>query len=375
MFRRGRVELTVTDGPVRVLLVEDDEDDYLLTRDLLLHTGLDWVDISRVATYDDALAACDRQDVFDVGLFDYRLGERNGIELLRALESQGCSLPVILLTGQVDHAIDVEAMRAGAVDYLVKGEFTPAQLERAIRYATAKDRSWRELEEALRRLAESREEGRLHLARELHDGPLQDIYGSLFQLARLTDAMPDADSANRLLETQSILRGVIDQLRAICGDLRPPTLLLGLEVAIRSYVDRVRAANPDLVIELELEPDGQQLPEPTRLALFRICQQAVSNIVRHAHAGQVLVRLTLGSEDVALEVRDDGIGFVLPDRWVQLARDGHLGLLGARERAEALGGRLEIRSAPSDGTSLKAVVPRPWSVRSNAAALGLEDVP
>ncbi len=350
----------MSDSPVRVLLVEDDDDDYLLTRELLLDAGLDWVDIRRVATYDEALAACERQDDFDVCLFDYRLGERNGIELLRELETQGCSLPVIFLTGQGAREVDVEAMRAGAVDYLVKGEFTPAQLERAIRYATETDRSWRELEEALRRLAASREEGRLHLAQELHDGPLQDIYGSLFQLGGLADdAMPDVSIADRLLETQGILRGVIDQLRAICGELRPPALPLGLEVAVRSHVDVVRAANPGLEIELELEPDGQQLPEPTRLALYRICQQALANVVRHASAGQVLVRLSLGPEDVTLDVRDDGVGFVLPDRWVQLARQGHLGLLGARERAEALGGRLEIRSSPSDGTALKAVIPRP----------------
>ena len=124
----------MSDSAVRVLLVDDDEDDYIITRDLVSQIGnppyrLDWVD-----KYDAALAALQRRE-HDVCLLDYRLGERTGLELLRESQSFSGRPPLILLTGQGDHEIDLEAMRAGAADYLLKGQLDADKLERAIRYA------------------------------------------------------------------------------------------------------------------------------------------------------------------------------------------------------------------------------------------------
>ena len=109
----------MSEAPIRVLLVEDDEDDYLLTRDLLSEIGegryaLDWV-----ASYDAAVAALARHR-HDVYLLDYRLGPHDGLELLR--RSPRNDAPVIILTGQDDRDVDLRAMRAGATDYLVKGQ-------------------------------------------------------------------------------------------------------------------------------------------------------------------------------------------------------------------------------------------------------------
>jgi signal transduction histidine kinase/DNA-binding response OmpR family regulator len=117
-----------------VLLVEDDEEDYLLTKDMLTELEgakheLRWVSDSR-----SALEAA-RVGDYDVCLVDYRLGAEDGIELVRALVSDGYDMPVIVLTGHSDRDVDVEATRAGAADYLVKGEASPVLLERTIRYA------------------------------------------------------------------------------------------------------------------------------------------------------------------------------------------------------------------------------------------------
>src|ERR1700733_3073174 len=108
---------------IKVLLVDDDEDDYLITRDLMSRIRerrhqLDWIN-----NYHDGLAAVKRGE-HDICLLDYRLGERTGLELLRELVSFNIRLPVILLTGQGDQEIDVEAMKAGAADYLVKARLT-----------------------------------------------------------------------------------------------------------------------------------------------------------------------------------------------------------------------------------------------------------
>ncbi len=121
-------------GPIRILMVDDDEDDYILVRDLLSETAenrfhLEWVD-----NYDAALKAIGQKQ-HDLYLLDYHLGERNGLELLRDALSGGCRKPMILLTGQGDYKVDLAAMQAGAADYLVKGQFDAPLLERSIRYS------------------------------------------------------------------------------------------------------------------------------------------------------------------------------------------------------------------------------------------------
>jgi diguanylate cyclase (GGDEF)-like protein/PAS domain S-box-containing protein len=142
--------------PIRVLLVDDDEDDYVMTRDLLAEVGrgvflLDWV-----VSYEEALAAIARS-AHDVYLLDYRLGERNGLDILRRARGRTPRTPMILLTGQGDEAVDIEAMKAGAADYLVKGQLGPDLLARSIRYAMERSKashSLRESEERYHRLVE-----------------------------------------------------------------------------------------------------------------------------------------------------------------------------------------------------------------------------
>jgi two-component system cell cycle sensor histidine kinase/response regulator CckA len=131
--------------PIRVLLVDDDEDDYILTRDWFLDQGNSF-DLEWVTSYNAALAVI-AQHRHDVYLLDYRLGDRNGLELLRAAMKAGCTAPMILLTGQGDHEIDVEAMKAGAADYLEKSQITAYALERSIRYALERKRTEQKIRE------------------------------------------------------------------------------------------------------------------------------------------------------------------------------------------------------------------------------------
>ncbi len=133
-------ELIVTDEIIRILLIDDDEDDYVVTRDLLseakgLKHELQWV-----YTYNDALETIGRNE-HDVYLLDYRLGAHTGIDLLEKVVSEGCRAPIILMTGQGDQEVDFKAMKAGAADYLVKGEINAPLLERSIRYAIERKRT------------------------------------------------------------------------------------------------------------------------------------------------------------------------------------------------------------------------------------------
>jgi diguanylate cyclase (GGDEF)-like protein/PAS domain S-box-containing protein len=140
--------------PVRVLLIEDEEDDYLLTRRMLSKAEGGVFDLQWIPTYAEALQAL-RGDQFDVALLDYRLTWRDGLELLREAVAAGCQTPIILLTGKGSYEIDVEAMRAGAVDFLLKDELNAGLLERVIRYAIGR----RQAEDALRRARDELEQG------------------------------------------------------------------------------------------------------------------------------------------------------------------------------------------------------------------------
>jgi PAS domain S-box-containing protein len=227
----------------------------------------------------------------------------------------------------------------------------------AVRDITERKKMEAELSEVQRRLFESLEAERLHLAQELHDGPIQELYGVTYSLNGLSSNEERASDEN-INQVREMVRKVISTLRTMCGDLRPPTLApFGLEKAIRAHVEQFQGAHPSLDIQLDLTPDGQLLPERVRLALFRIYQHAVSNVRRHSNATQLEIRFGYDIEQVELEIRDNGAGFDLPSKWVDLARKGHFGLVGTIERAEAIGGQLKITSSPGKGTSIMVLVP------------------
>ncbi|MBW3672180.1 MAG: flavodoxin-dependent (E)-4-hydroxy-3-methylbut-2-enyl-diphosphate synthase, partial [Acidobacteria bacterium] len=138
--------------PIRILLVEDDEDDYILTRDLLGESRRSSFRLEWVSDYDEALAAVDRED-WDVILVDYRLGAHNGLEILAEADARELTTPIILLTGAGDRDVDLAAMEAGAADYLVKGLLDGETLERAIRYSLAQSRTLAALRESEQRYA------------------------------------------------------------------------------------------------------------------------------------------------------------------------------------------------------------------------------
>jgi signal transduction histidine kinase len=334
--------------------VEADAADRTLIQDLL--GGVDGakyvVDVA--GDYDDGLRRTLRQQ-HDVYLIGYGLGQHTGVDLLRAAGRAGIRGPMILVTDPGDRRFDTEAMPAGATDHLFKGEITPQLLDRSIRYAIDRRRAADELAETRRRLFETPEQERTRLARELHDGPLQDLIGASFQLAVIAEELRSSDATEPLAAVQASVQTVIQTIRAICGELRPPSLApFGLDRAIRSHARRLERQPP---IRLELDEDGVRLSQPVRLALFRIYQTAIANVMEHAAAAHVVVRLRFDGSAVRFEVEDDGGGFDVPRRWREPARGGRMGLLGASERAASVGGTLDVRSAPGEGTHLVVEVP------------------
>jgi signal transduction histidine kinase len=207
-------------------------------------------------------------------------------------------------------------------------------------------------------LMQGREIERLRIAREIHDGPLQELLGTKFVLQAVG---PDAEKERYqqvLQETIELLQGQMADLRAICNELRPPTLIhFGLSKAIRVHTENVREKQPRLKIFLNLPETEFRLSEDQRLALFRIYQEALNNINKHAEATEVFVDLRQPDHQIELEIRDNGKGFSVPENWIDFAREGHLGLVGMLERAESIDGQIELRSQPNTGTCLIVTVP------------------
>jgi PAS domain S-box-containing protein len=229
---------------------------------------------------------------------------------------------------------------------------------------TERHRAAAALAEARRRLAESREAERLRLARELHDGPVQDLLAVSYQLAdrgRAAGANPAAAGSHATTaEPRQRVLSVVDQLREVIGDLRPPGLTeFGLPAALEGWVSSLQregGGQPPAIV-LELDDEAAKLPQPLALTLFRIVQEALRNVIRHAEARQVVVGIRMEDGAAVLAVRDDGRGFMVPIRLNHLARDGHFGLVGLAERVEQAGGELTVVSSPGMGTTITARLP------------------
>jgi signal transduction histidine kinase len=205
-------------------------------------------------------------------------------------------------------------------------------------------------------LQENIEQERLHLAQELHDGPMQELYSAIYQIEALRSQL-DTQQQEILENMRRDIQTVLEELRNTAKELRPPTLAdFGLEKAIRSYIEDFQEKHTELKINTMLAQDRQLLPENVRLTMFRILQQSLANVVRHAEASQANVRFSMNAEEAVLEISDNGKGFEIPRNWMGLVRQGHFGLAGAAERIEALGGTLTVQSQPGNGTTVRVVV-------------------
>jgi len=238
-----------------------------------------------------------------------------------------------------------------------------AQREAALRMAHAKEEelqaAFERLQNLTRRLAAAKEEERKAIARELHDEMGQLLTAAkiniqLLQKLGLNDATP-----RRLADTVALLDRMIQLVRALSFELRPPLMdELGLVAALRGHLT-AQAERTGLAVTFSDDGLPERLPAELEIAAFRIVQEAMTNVLRHADAKRVAVRLQAGDGSLRIEVEDDGRGFD-PDGPVGAgtgAAGEHFGVTGMKERAEALGGQVTVRSARGRGTTVRAELP------------------
>jgi signal transduction histidine kinase len=209
-----------------------------------------------------------------------------------------------------------------------------------------------EMRELNRRLIAAREEEASRIARELHDDVGQRLALVSIGLGRLRQASPDATGRVPIVKLQEQTSAIARSLRHISHQLHPAALEhAGLASALELKCEEIRQAT-NLEITLLYHCDPAEVPPDVALCLYRVLQEALTNVVRHSGARQVEVLLELEGPGLALRITDDGRGFA-----TAAGRSPGLGLRSATERVAAVGGTLTVDSAPGTGTTVRAAIP------------------
>ena len=221
---------------------------------------------------------------------------------------------------------------------------------------TEQHRRQQEHRDLARRVLNVQEDERRRLARELHDDPLQHLTYLTRTLEDLTHRTCQVDEMRqRLSQTAVVADDATSSLRKIIQGLRPPVLDdLGLVSALRQLTDETRS-RCDALVTLEVAGRPTRLGSDLELAAYRIAQEALTNVVRHAHARQATVSLTFADDRLSLSVADDGVG--IGSHVGAGARGARLGIIGMRERVSMAGGSFEVIATQPHGTCVQATVP------------------
>jgi signal transduction histidine kinase len=261
----------------------------------------------------------------------------------------------------------LEEMRAALKASLDETGRANQQLERRVEERTRElEGLYRQLQEReewrgqlLHKVISAQEDERRRIARELHDETSQTLSALVMSLEMGLSMLPPGDARKRLGEAKSVAVRTLEELHRLILALRPSVLDdLGLLPAIRWYAER-QLEPLGIAVRCEFSGLDRRLPPQMETALFRVVQEAITNIARHAEADSVLVQCALRDDQLSIEIEDDGKGF--DPASVEHVGDGQrgLGLLGMRERVELLGGTMQIDSAPGKGTDLVVTVNLP----------------
>jgi signal transduction histidine kinase len=352
----------VAERPLRLLHLEDSELDHELMLAQLRRGGLS-VAARRIDSEAEFLRALEQP--WDVIVSDYNLPGFSGLVALDLLMASGRDIPFVLVSGEIGEDTAVEAMRNGASDYLLKNNL--ARLVPALQHAIeahltrrARERadlalgaSQQRLRELAQHLQTSIEMERAAIAREIHD----DVGGSLtalkFDLAWMARHSSSAEMLARLSSAQETVSLAIDASQRIMHNLRPAILEQGLLAALQWMTARFERRT-GISCELRGPREVPRLPAGVPLVAYRMAQEALTNITKHAQASRVEIDLSTAGGVLSLEVSDNGCGVSTDD----LSKARSFGIRGLHERAGTVGGWVDLSSGPG-GTSLILSIPLP----------------
>ena len=366
--------------PINILIVDDEPGNLLVLETVLDDPGYRLV---RAESGEQALLALLADD-FALLILDIGLPGMSGIELAQTIKKRkkNAAIPIIFLTAYYNEDEHVlEGYGIGAVDYLHKPVNAGilrskvavfAELHRKTRDLAQANRALlaevaerRRAEEALRalthRVVQAQETERGSVALDLHDNITQMLCAVLIRSQALAERLSarDGTSKQEAIKLRELLGEAANEVERISRNLRPSVLEnLGLDAVLRATSTEF-AERTGLTVKLDSVKLAVRLPYSTEVALYRILQEALTNVERHARARHVTLALTQSDDVVQLTIKDDGIGL---DPAKQGGKSG-LGLLGMIERATSVGGVFKIESARGHGTEIKVHIPLPPTAR------------
>jgi signal transduction histidine kinase len=361
-----------------ILIVDDQEDNISLLEDMLRGAGY-----VSIASTRNPREVCElyRKNRYALILLDLEMPGLDGFQVLegvKAVETDGY-LPVLVITAQPDHML--RALKAGARDFIsrpfdlaealvrvhnmLEVRLLHLEAQRRTEQAEARgEQAMRASREELRALAAriqaAREEERAHAAREIHDVLAQELTCLKMEVAWLSRRLAEPIETSKQNVLQEKVGAIMDltdkasqSVRRIAADLRPVVLdSLGLCAAIE-WVAADFQKRTEIRCKASVPGQGLAMDRDRSTALFRILQESLTNVARHAQATKVEIHLWREAGEVILTVRDNGHGVPLSD-----LKDPHsIGLLGMRERASMLGGRCAIKAQAGGGTTVEVRLP------------------
>lgn len=355
---------------LNILCLEDNMDDRELMEQILASEGLDcrFVHVETRDGFETAL----EQKQFNLILSDYSLPAFDGIAALALARELQPETPFVFVSGTIGEERAVESLKAGATDCVLKDNLARLApvVHRALGEVTERAKR-KSAEDALRvqsgqlraltaRVLASREEERIGISREIHDELGEALTGLKLGLTWIRRRLETADKTPswtqvfaKMDELGSLADNTAERVRRICAELRPNVLdELGLVPAIQWQAREFEARTG---IHCSVRAPGRvlNLREESATAIFRIFQEILTNVARHAQATRVMISLKTTPTHLDLRVADNGRG-IEPHA---LASNESLGLLGMRERATLLGGELAIRGLPGQGTTVNVIIP------------------
>jgi signal transduction histidine kinase len=351
---------------IRILLLEDNLADAELVKYALREGGLNFA-MTRVDSKAQYLKEVDDNPP-DIVLLDYALPDFDGFTALTIAQEKYPDIPFIFVTGTLGEEVVIEMLKSGATDYVLKtrlSRLVPA-VQRALREAGERTER-RRTEERLKKSHEQlralsmylqhiREDERIRISRQVHDELGQALTGLKMDLYWLASRVPKQLRAVRekTKTMSSHIDTTIQTVRRISTELRPGILDdLGLAAAIEWQAAEFQKRT-GVKCEVTSEISEPILDEELNTAFFRIFQESLTNVVRHANASRVDVRLWEEQGNLFMETRDNGRGI----SETELSNTKSLGLLGMRERAALLHGELTVSGLSGEGTMVRVRIPR-----------------
>jgi len=381
-------------SPLKILLVEDDEDDYVIIRELVSNIPTLDLSLGWVTGWEEARAALEGGS-HDLCLLDYRLGIHDGLELLSEARKKGWKTPVIFLTGQGEYEVDVRAMRLGAADYLVKDHLTTSLLERSLRYTIERETSRKVLQEAyeglelrVREKTADLAEANMELQREsekvklfaysvYHDlkNPVISVYGLAKRLVENYEKAFDEKGracCKHLMQAAQQIATLTEMINMFIASKEAPMNIEELD--LKEALECIREGFSE---QLKLrhikwsEPEHLPVIRADGVSLGRVFRNLVDNALKYGGTGLKEIRIGYRESELfhILSVSDDGIGIRTenPDKvfgpfrrtgdWQKTEGLG-LGLAIVKEIADRHDGKVWIEPGPLGGASISVSFPK-----------------